>query len=69
VRSAAFRSFYKVSFWFFLSNCLILGWIGGKSVEEPFYTIGQLATFSYFWYLLFFVPFILFLEKSFWNRY
>jgi ubiquinol-cytochrome c reductase cytochrome b subunit len=69
VRSATFRSFYKISFWFFLSNCLILGWIGGKSVEEPFYTIGQLATFSYFLYLLFFIPFILFLEKSFWNRY
>lgn len=69
VRSAAFRSFYKISFWFFLSNCLILGWIGGKSVEEPFYTIGQLATFSYFWFLLFFIPFILFLEKTFWNRY
>ncbi len=39
---------YRLIFWFFVFNCFILGWIGGKSIETPFYEIGQSATFFYF---------------------
>lgn len=62
VRSGYFRFFFKIFFWFFFVDCFILAWIGGMSVEEPFYTIGQLATIYYFVHILIFTPIILFLE-------
>ena len=67
-RSAAFRSIYKVMFWVFFADCLILGWIGGKSIEPPFYLIGQLATVFYFVYLLIIIPMIVYLENIFWEN-
>jgi ubiquinol-cytochrome c reductase cytochrome b subunit len=62
IRSSTFRPFYKIFFWFFLVDCVILGWIGGNVVETPFIEIGRFATFFYF---LFFVllPFFSFLER------
>ena len=68
VRSSAFRTLNKVAFWFFLADCLILGWIGGKSIEPPFYFIGQAATFFYFFYIIVLVPLIIYLENIFWEE-
>ena len=67
-RSSAFRSIQKILFWFFFSNCLILGWIGGKNIEPPFYLIGQLATFFYFFYLICIIPGIVFIENLLWDK-
>ncbi len=44
---------YKFLFWSFFFNCLILGWIGGKSIETPYYEIGQGATLFYFFFFCF----------------
>jgi hypothetical protein len=41
---------HKFLFWLFFFNCLVLGWIGGKSIETPYYEIGQIATLFYFAY-------------------
>ena len=51
---------HKFLFWIFFFNCLVLGWIGGKSIETPYYEIGQIATVFYFLYffLLFFFDYI-----------
>jgi ubiquinol-cytochrome c reductase cytochrome b subunit len=49
-RKFIFDFFYQTMIWFFFFDCLILGWIGGKSVETPFYEIGQIATFAYFFF-------------------
>jgi quinol-cytochrome oxidoreductase complex cytochrome b subunit len=68
IRSSAFRSIHKVFFWVFFANCLILGWIGGMSIEPPFYAIGQIATFFYFFYLLVLIPGIIYLENILWNK-
>ncbi len=51
-RKFVFSFFYQTMVWFFFFDCLILGWIGGKSVETPFYEIGQIATFFYFFFFL-----------------
>ena len=51
----------------FFSNCLILGWIGGKSIETPFYEISQIATIFYFTYLLILIPLISKIEDFFWD--
>lgn len=68
IRSSAFRSIYKVFFWMFFADCFILGWIGGKSIETPFYEIGQLATFFYFFYILAIIPAIIYLENILWDK-
>jgi len=63
--NASFRPVYRIAFWFFLSDCFLLGWVGGNPVEFPFYQIGQSATFFYFFYLLFFIPIASFSETFF----
>ena len=68
IRSSAFRTIYKIFFWIFFGNCLILGWIGGKSIEHPYYMLGQIATFFYFFYLIIIIPVIIYLEKVFWIK-
>jgi hypothetical protein len=52
-----YSHYHKFLFWLFFFNCLVLGWIGGKSIETPYYEIGQIATvfyFLYFFILIFF---------------
>jgi len=45
-----------IFFSLFLSNTLLLGWIGGQPIEEPMYTVGQLASILYFIYILIGLP-------------
>lgn len=43
--------FYPVSqiiFWLFVALCLLLTWIGGRPIEEPFAILGQVFTGLYF---------------------
>jgi ubiquinol-cytochrome c reductase cytochrome b subunit len=48
IKSATVRPIYRKLVWIFAINFIVLGWIGGCPVEEPFYTIGQVATILYF---------------------
>ena len=43
-------------FWLLLADCLLLGWIGQKPVEDPYVLIGQLASVYFFVYFLVFIP-------------
>ena len=65
LRASVFRPIYKKFYWFFVVNCLILGWIGGCGVEDPYVLIGRIATFFYFFYFIVLVPFIGILENLF----
>ncbi len=56
IRSSNFRPIHKMLFWLLLADCLILGWIGQKPVEDPYVTIGQLASVYFFLYFLVFMP-------------
>lgn len=58
VRATSFRPIFKILFWFFFVNCFILGWIGGKPIEYPYYTIGVFSTVFYFMYFTIFIPFM-----------
>lgn len=51
-RSLLFYPINKFIFWLFIISFLILTWIGGRPVEEPFIIIGQIATISYFSFFL-----------------
>jgi ubiquinol-cytochrome c reductase cytochrome b subunit len=53
VRSATFRPIYKMLFWVFLVDCLVLGYIGANPPDGAFLIWGRICTAIYF---LFFFP-------------
>lgn len=63
VRSSSFRPIAKKVFWFFVADVLLLGWLGGKPVEEPYILIGQIATIFYFSYFVILTPLIGYIEN------
>jgi quinol-cytochrome oxidoreductase complex cytochrome b subunit len=65
VRSAEMRPLYKFLFWIFFFDCLLLGWLGGCTVETPYYEYSQFATVFYFLYFLVFLPLESFFYSSF----
>jgi len=64
IRSNKFRPLFLKLFWFLFADFLLLGWIGQKPVESPYIELGMFATFYYFFYLCFLVPFISFVESK-----
>lgn len=64
VRSTKFRPLFALAYWFFVSDFIILGWIGQKPVESPFAEIGLAATIFYFVFLIVLVPVIGIVEKE-----
>uniref|UniRef100_A0A347Z939 Cytochrome b n=3 Tax=Hynobius TaxID=1527435 RepID=A0A347Z939_HYNNE len=55
-RSLTFRPMTQILFWLMVSNTLILTWIGGQPVEQPFIEIGQAASTLYFSLFLIILP-------------
>nr|AVY52082.1 cytochrome b [Oreolalax rhodostigmatus] len=66
-RSLMFRPLSQISFWLLIANTLILTWIGGQPVEDPYIIIGQLASISYFLVFLVFTPSLGALENKLLN--
>lgn len=48
IRSSRFRPLYKIGLAVFVVSFFVLGYVGAKHAEEPYITIGQIATFVYF---------------------
>lgn len=65
VRSNYFKPFHCVVFWFFVSDSILLGWVGQEVVETPFLELSQVITPFYFIYFLILLPFMSNLEKIF----
>nr|YP_009732574.1 cytochrome b [Bufotes pseudoraddei]QHS71293.1 cytochrome b [Bufotes pseudoraddei] len=63
-RTLMFRPLAKLFFWTLVANTLILTWIGGQPVEDPFIMIGQLASISYFTIFIIFIPLLGFTENK-----
>ena len=63
-RTAADLVSTKFLYWLFIFNFLLLGVIGGKPVELPYYEVGQVATLFFFAYW-FIIPVVMTLENSF----
>nr|AFV95221.1 cytochrome b [Bombina pachypus]AFV95235.1 cytochrome b [Bombina pachypus] len=55
-RSMMFRPITQIVFWSLIADTLILTWIGGQPVEEPFILIGQVASLIYFFIFLILIP-------------
>nr|AIG53483.1 cytochrome b [Ctenotus inornatus] len=63
-RGNAFRPFSQALFWTLVSNIVILTWIGGQPVEDPFIIIGQIASTTYFIIFLILMPAVAKMENS-----
>ena len=64
VRSSLFRPLFRVFYWVFILDFVILGWIGGNLAESPYLEIGQIATAYYFVFPLVIVPGLGILENK-----
>nr|UWT72079.1 cytochrome b [Ctenotus schomburgkii] len=63
-RGNAFRPFSQILFWTLVSNIIILTWIGGQPVEDPFIIIGQIASTTYFIIFLVLMPMVAKMENT-----
>nr|UBD07311.1 cytochrome b [Synapturanus sp. MHNL 19901] len=66
-RSMTFRPLTKILFWFVISNFMILTWIGGQPVEDPFITLNQISSFTYFFLFIMATPIAAMTENKFLN--
>nr|YP_009034465.1 cytochrome b [Neosynchiropus moyeri]BAO84796.1 cytochrome b [Neosynchiropus moyeri] len=63
-RGLTFRPITQFLFWTLVADVLILTWIGGMPVEDPFIIIGQIASLLYFTIFLVFMPIAGYLENK-----
>jgi ubiquinol-cytochrome c reductase cytochrome b subunit len=56
IRNTTYRPIFKFCFWFFISDFIILTWIGQKPVKDTFILVGQIATLYYFAFFLILIP-------------
>nr|YP_009003612.1 cytochrome b [Praslinia cooperi]AGZ19095.1 cytochrome b [Praslinia cooperi] len=66
-RSMMFRPIAQLLFWSIIANTIILTWIGGQPVEDPFIMIGQLASILYFTMFILLLPLTGLLENKMLN--
>nr|YP_010248559.1 apocytochrome b [Pneumocystis canis]QTK22338.1 apocytochrome b [Pneumocystis canis]QTK22368.1 apocytochrome b [Pneumocystis canis] len=64
IRGSSFRPLSKIFFWIFVTNFLLLMYIGSQHAEEPFITVGQYATLFYFMYFIIIIPIIAVIENT-----
>nr|AUW60845.1 cytochrome b [Stagonopleura guttata] len=64
LRSMTFRPLSQILFWALVANVLVLTWVGSQPVEQPFITIGQLTSFTYFMIILVLYPLAAALENK-----
>ena len=69
IRSGSFRPCHKLFFWIFLVVCILLAWIGGIPVIEPYLTVGRVLSIVYFVIILICFPLSIFIDKLVYDIY
>lgn len=64
VRGSQFRPLMRIAFWIFVADFFLLMYIGSQHPEEPFVTIGGIATALYFAWFLILVPLVGIIENT-----
>nr|YP_009554444.1 cytochrome b [Chaetodon octofasciatus]AZT79350.1 cytochrome b [Chaetodon octofasciatus] len=64
-RGLTFRPLTQLLFWLLIATIMILTWIGGMPVEDPYIIIGQVASVLYFSLFLIAMPIMGWLENKF----
>jgi ubiquinol-cytochrome c reductase cytochrome b subunit len=64
VRNSTYRPIFRVCYWVFITDAVVLTWIGQKPLRKTFILFGQLATIVYFFFFLVCVPFVGKLESA-----
>ncbi len=69
IRGGVYKPCYKLFFWLFLFVCILLTWIGGIPVIEPYLTIGRILSILYFINVLVLFPLAAFIDKLIYHIY
>ncbi|TWD54366.1 ubiquinol-cytochrome c reductase cytochrome b subunit [Agrobacterium vitis] len=56
VRSAVYRPWYKLFFWLFAADCILLGWLGSRQPTDTYTLMAQFGTLYYFGFFLVIMP-------------
>ena len=64
VRSGAYRPKFKIFFWIFILDVILLGYIGGNPPEGIYIILGQMGTFYYFLHFFVILPLLGKYEKT-----
>ena len=56
IRNTTFRPLFKIFFWLFIVDFVVLTWIGQKPVKDTFILVGQIATAYYFFFFIVVIP-------------
>ena len=64
LRGLQFKPLMKVSFWIFVANFLFLMKLGSLHPEEPYTTLGLMATAFYFSWFFIIIPVLSTIESS-----
>lgn len=67
IRSNAIRPLGQIFYWIFVGDFLLLTWLGGNPVEEPYVQLSQICTTVYFMYFLIIVPILGWIENTLFN--
>jgi ubiquinol-cytochrome c reductase cytochrome b subunit len=58
IRNTTYRPLFKIFFWIFITDFVMLTWLGQKPVKKTFIFAGQIATAYYFFFFLVVIPVI-----------
>lgn len=64
IRSARYRPTYKLFFWIFIADIIMLGWLGTQPIDDNVILCSQIATAYYFVFFLIIMPFLAKFEKT-----
>nr|YP_002907490.1 cytochrome b [Papyrocranus congoensis]BAB19304.1 cytochrome b [Papyrocranus sp. Nagoya University]BAH58973.1 cytochrome b [Papyrocranus congoensis] len=64
MQGMTFRPLSQLLFWTLVADMIILTWIGGMPVEDPYITIGQIASVLYFTLFLTMIPLAGYMENK-----
>ena len=62
VRSAKFRPIFKIFFWVFVADCLMLGYLGAMPAEGIYVTLSRVGSIWYFAHFLIILPLLSVIE-------